>query len=211
MTCFAAYPAVVQSKPIIPPIWLFVRWLGSWRRHERWEYWGRVRNDPRYRCFWPFKDKDDPWTAIVNHLSSRTGISAQAVERYMAGCTDEGEPTNDTFTQRELHKWWESGQGTDVIYRFQQNYPDLAKLADFLPKVGEADVRAAAAGDKDGGSMTQKIEVKDSPGTTVNQVIGSSNRTSQNQAKEGFLQQIVRQVVRWFSGLTSRPNKPKGT
>ncbi len=64
----------------------------------------------------------------------------------MVGCTDEGEPNDDdTYTQRELHQWWESGQGTDVIYRFQQNYPDLAKLADFLPKVREADVRAAAA------------------------------------------------------------------
>lgn len=73
----------------------------------------------------------------------------------------------------------------------------------------ELEKHSGEQGCENGGSMTQRIEVKDSPGASVNQFIGSSNRASQNQAKEGFLQQIGRQLLRWFSGLLSRPNKPK--
>jgi len=79
-----------------------------------------------------------------------------------------------------------------------------------LPGDAEKSEKAPAGGEN-GGSMTQRIEVKDSPGTMVNQFIGSSNRASQNQAKEGFLQQIGRQIIRWFSLLFSRPSKPKGS
>ena len=123
---------------MIPPISLFVRWVGFWRRYERWEQWDRFRNDPRDRARanprWPWKDKNDPWTAIVNYLSSHTGISAQAVERYMMGCTYEGEPSDDTYTQGELHKWWESGQGSVLIRKFLQAYPDVAARMHWLPK-----------------------------------------------------------------------------
>jgi hypothetical protein len=87
----------------------------------------------------------------------------------------------------------------------------LEALKGALSRLPVTDSAGAEQGGKNGGSMSQRIEVKDSPGTTVNQIIGSSNRASQNQAKEGFLQQIGRQLLRWLSGLSSRPHKPKGS
>ncbi len=53
-----------------------------------------------------------------------------------------------------------------------------------LPKPTEKlGSRKNSQGSDNGASMTQKIEVKDSPGTTVNQIIGWSNCVSQVRAK----------------------------
>lgn len=56
----------------------------------------------------------------------------------------EGEPSaDDAYAARTLQEWWESGQGKFVIYVFRRDYSELAKGADFLPNVTEADANAA--------------------------------------------------------------------
>jgi len=132
-------------------------------------------------------------------------------ERHRRLLADLGEPESDDLLSFDTV--------CDVLAREYGWTPDQvceltpAQAAMYLQRIVErrniASKRSDGQGGENRGSMTQRIEVKDSPGTTVNQIIGSSNRASQNQAKEGFLQQVGRQIVRWVSGLFSSPNKPR--
>jgi len=106
-----------------------------------------------------------------------------------------------------------SRQFKDGIFRIGQHPEGRRFIANgrLFYNIAAPTLEGATESAENGASMTQKIEVKDSPGTTVNQFIGPSNRASQNQAKDSLVQQGARLLIGWFSRLLSRSNKPKGT
>jgi len=124
----------MANEPQIP-VYLFARWL---LRRRDLEGWKGLRHDRDLKK-WPWPGLSDPWNAVVHYLSAHTGISIEAVERYMENCVSAWSvlppDTADTYTQCELHKWWESGQGEALIRKFWQAYPDVAKRMHGLPKL----------------------------------------------------------------------------
>lgn len=150
---------------------------------------------------------------LMNAISHRDGkprhedTFGKVLENYCR-CLKGGTPPQWDEGEEHMNALQREGFTRELWKELWKHCQGEAKAELKLPELTRAD---GGQGGENGGSMGQRIEVKDSPGATVNQFIGSSNHVSQNQAKEGLLQQIGRQLLRWFSRLLSRPKKSKGS
>lgn len=70
-------------------------------------------------------DRVHPWLAVVQQIEARSGIMASDAEAYIRACGEQKKP--DTYTARELHRWWNHEGGHELLTEFSQIYPEVSK------------------------------------------------------------------------------------
>lgn len=197
---------------------LFVVWLYRRRVLEAWH-----KRDP-LDVNGPFGDNQDPWSAVLSWIARHTGFDHDVVDQYMTAITRQPRKKVDPYVSRELFKWWEDGNGDNLIRAFWATYPEVAETIQYLPRpqelVGgkEASYKTVATKPKKEAGKKQvkrKKRAKQPPRTELSEResavktalgVGLSKTAIARQLgiTPGRVSQLIKQIERIEANATSR-------